>query len=111
MQWSMNRPPVEEIEARAARQRHDAGQAAVVDVREADEWEEGHIPGALHIPLRQLDAHLAELLAHPEVIVVCHSGQRSAAATRFLTQAGHPHARNLAGGMLAWEDARLPITS
>lgn len=73
----------------------------VLDVRETDEWLEGHIPGARHIPLGELPARMAELDPSKETIVVCHSGGRSARACRFLAAHGF-RVINMAGGMLQW---------
>jgi len=81
----------------------------VVDVREPDEWAEGHIAGALHIPLGQLAARVAEIPRDHDLVLVCHSGQRSALATAMLQRAGFTRAGNLTGGMVAWEDHHLPV--
>jgi rhodanese-related sulfurtransferase len=99
------------IDPREAKGRLAAGSAVVVDVREPDEWRSGHIPHARHIPLGQLQAHIPELLAEPELIFVCRSGNRSASATRALIKAGHPNALNMTGGMVAWKGAQLPVTT
>jgi rhodanese-related sulfurtransferase len=99
------------IDPREAKGRQDAGSAVVVDVREEREWRSGHIPHARHIPLGQLLAHILELLAEPELIFVCRSGNRSASATRALVKAGHPNALNMTGGMIAWKGAQLPVTT
>jgi rhodanese-related sulfurtransferase len=82
---------------------------AVLDVREQDEWDAGHVPGATHIPLGELPARVDEL-PEEDLVVVCRSGGRSARATAWLTQAGF-EARNLAGGMRAWAAADLPMTT
>lgn len=90
------------IDAAQAAQRLGAGEECIaLDVREADEWEEGHIPGAIWIPLRELPSRLHELPKDREIIAVCHSGGRSARAAKFLIAAGF-RAVNLRGGMLAW---------
>lgn len=73
----------------------------VLDVRETDEWLEGHIPVARHIPLGELPARLAELDPAKETIVVCHHGIRSAQACQFLAVHGF-RAVNMAGGMAQW---------
>ncbi len=87
--------------------------AIVVDVREAAEWAAGHIANARHIPLGQLDKRLSELekFKGRDVIVVCQSGNRSAGACRRLGKSGFEKVHNLAGGIAAWTDAGLPVTS
>lgn len=84
--------------------------ALVLDVREDSEWRDGHIPKAKHIPLRQLKERVKDLEKQKDkpVIAVCRSGNRSAHACRLLRQAGFERVHNLAGGMLAWEQAGLP---
>lgn len=77
--------------------------ATVLDVREPDEWEGGHIAGAIHIPLGDLPARLAEVPDGP-VVVTCRAGGRSARATEFLLSQGYD-VRNLDGGMKAWDAA------
>jgi rhodanese-related sulfurtransferase len=78
-----------------------SGPTLLLDVREDDEWAAGHAPNALHIPMGELAARLAELPADGEVYVVCRSGGRSARVTGYLNQNGWD-ARNVDGGMQAW---------
>lgn len=73
----------------------------ILDVREDDEFEEGHIPGAKLIPLGELQRRLHELPKDTEIVCVCRSGSRSAWATGLLTAGGF-HASNMQGGMIAW---------
>lgn len=80
----------------------------VLDVREPQEWEAGHIEGATHIPLRQLPEHTDELSRDGQLLVVCKIGGRSAQAVAYLGQLGL-NAVNLAGGMIDWVDAGRPI--
>ncbi len=80
----------------------------VLDVREDDEWQAGHIAGALHIPLMQVPQRFTELDAEHRILVVCKVGGRSAQATQFLCAQGRD-AVNLAGGMVAWEAAGRPM--
>jgi len=80
----------------------------VLDVREQHEWDGGHVPGAVHLPLGELVARVAELPTGGRLLVVCHSGGRSARATEWLNQAGYD-AVNLAGGMVDWARAGLPV--
>lgn len=82
----------------------------VLDVREDHEWSAGHIDGAIHIPLGQLQARVGELDPQARTLVVCHVGGRSARATAWLDAQGHD-AVNLEGGMDAWEQAGRPVVS
>jgi rhodanese-related sulfurtransferase len=85
--------------------------ALVVDVREDNEYKEGHILAARHIPLGSLDKRLTELDAYKEkpVIVYCRSGQRSARACGILRRAGFQNVTNLKGGIMAWQSSKLPL--
>lgn len=80
-----------------------------IDVREPAEYRAFHIPGAVHIPLGELPRRMGEIDKAKEAIIVCFSGERSAAATLALRKHGYP-AYNLSGGMVAWVNERLPIT-
>ncbi|WJW75547.1 rhodanese-like domain-containing protein [Thiohalobacter sp. IOR34] len=86
--------------------------AIPVDVREDEEYRKGHIAHALHIPLGQLDQRLAELEKYRDrpLLLVCRSGSRSNRAGSLLRKAGFESIYNLAGGIMAWENANLPIT-
>ena len=86
--------------------------ALVLDVREDKEYAAGHIPKARHIPLGQLAGRLHELdkFKSKPVLVACRSGQRSARACGMLKKAGFETVYNLAGGIMAWERANLPVT-
>ncbi|SDN28409.1 rhodanese-like domain-containing protein [Allokutzneria albata] len=82
----------------------------LLDVREQDEWNAGHAPGALHIPLGELAERLAELPEDGELHVVCRMGGRSARAVAFLNQNGWD-AINVAGGMQSWQAAGKPLVA
>lgn len=86
--------------------------AVVLDVRETGEWESGHIGGARHITLAQLEKRLSEIEKFKQrpVIVCCASGNRSATAVGQLKKAGFERVFNLTGGLGAWTDAGLPLT-
>jgi rhodanese-related sulfurtransferase len=73
----------------------------LLDVREQDEWDAGHAPNALHIPMSELAGRLGELPAEQEVLVICRSGGRSARVTAYLNANGWD-ARNVDGGMQQW---------
>ena len=82
----------------------------IVDVREADEFEGplGRVPGAIPIPLGDLDTRAGELSTDRPVVTVCRAGARSAQATVILKKAGFEDVANMAGGMLRWRAQQLP---
>ena len=86
-------------------------EALMLDVREHNEFKEGHVINAVHIPLGVLESRLKEIEAHKEkpVIVYCRTGQRAAKAGAVLQRQGFKSIYKLNGGMLAWSDAGLPI--
>jgi rhodanese-related sulfurtransferase len=100
---------ISEVDAREARRRLEAKVSAIIDVRESYEWDGGHIPGATHLPLSDLQARAQEVFDAPDVIFVCASGGRSAAAAEAFQGAGHPNVASLVGGMSAWQIQGLPI--
>lgn len=73
----------------------------LVDVREQDEWDAGHAPGATFLPLSALQERVTELPVDTRLLIVCHSGGRSLRATGFLRAQGLD-AVNVEGGMSAW---------
>jgi rhodanese-related sulfurtransferase len=84
--------------------------AFVLDVREPDEYQAGHIDGATNIPLGGLGGKVSEVPTDRVIVCVCRSGHRSGLAVRELRAAGL-HAVNLVGGMGAWAKEGLPIIS
>jgi rhodanese-related sulfurtransferase len=76
--------------------------AFVLDVRNQDEWDAGHVPGATLIPLPQLASRLAELPQDQEIVVICRSGNRSATARDILLDAGFSSVTSVAGGFNDW---------
>ena len=76
----------------------------LLDVREANEWEIGHLPGAVRISVNELPDHLNELDTAREMVVYCRSGVRSAKAVGILKQAGFRKVKNMSGGILRWSD-------
>lgn len=103
--------PVQAVELDIAglRARVDAGDIVVVDVRTAEEHAGGHVPGAILLPLQELEDRVAELEVHrgQELAIICASGGRSARATELLRARGFA-ARNVAGGTRAWIAAGHP---
>lgn len=86
--------------------------ALVLDVREEGEFRDGHIVDARHIPLGSLEKRLEELSAYKDqpVLVSCRSGHRSANACGLLKKNGFNKIYNLRGGMIAWQNAGLPVS-
>jgi rhodanese-related sulfurtransferase len=83
--------------------RRIAGEPIVVlDVREPDELAVASLDGALHIPMDEVPARLAELPADCDIAVLCHSGRRSAAVSGFLRANGFARVQNVSGGIDAW---------
>ncbi len=86
--------------------------AVVIDVREANEYHSGHIINAQHIPQGHVRDRLGELERHKDkpIIVGCRSGQRSGRVCGQLKKAGFEKVYNLGGGVLAWQNAGLPLS-
>ncbi|WP_375199833.1 rhodanese-like domain-containing protein [Bacillus sp. RS11] len=94
---------MKEISAKEVQQVIEQGRALnLIDVRELDEVESGHIPGIIHVPLGLLEFRMHELNKNEPYVIVCRSGSRSGNATRFLESQGFD-VSNMVGGMLAWE--------
>ncbi len=83
-------------------------EATVVDVRGRSEFEQGHIPGAVHIPLGQLPERMLEIPPGP-VVVNCQGGGRSAIAASLLVRGGRESVANLAGGFTEWARRGNPV--
>lgn len=98
---------VPEIDVGELARRHQAG-ATVVDVRNLDEYEAGHVPGARLVPLPEVADRRAEIPASGEVLVICKSGGRSLRAAELLREQG-VDAVNVAGGTMAWIEAGHPV--
>lgn len=86
--------------------------AVIVDVREPEEYVQGHIANAKNIPLSQLDERLPQVAKNKAlpVILVCAKGSRAVRAEQQAKKLGYEKAQALAGGMKAWRDAGLPVT-
>ncbi|HYP20595.1 MAG TPA: rhodanese-like domain-containing protein [Chloroflexia bacterium] len=101
---------VPQVDARSTREHFESGDVALLDVREPEEWDMGHVEGALWIPMGQLQLRWRELDPSRKLVVVCRSGSRSNYVAAMLRQVGID-AANLEGGMLSWQSEKLPITS
>lgn len=98
------------VEVSEAARRFKAGEVILLDVREASELKQAAVKGALHIPMRQVTARVAELPRDKPILVMCHHGGRSQAVADFLKPQGFD-VGNVAGGIAAWAaevDPRIP---
>ena len=100
---------VPEIDIAEAVRRQQAG-TPVIDVREPEEYAEGHVPGAPLIPLGSLPGRVGEVPADGQVLVICKSGGRSAHAVELL-RSGSIDAVNIAGGTMAWISAGYRVVT
>lgn len=101
---------VERLREYMARRQED--EYVLVDVRQPDEYVQGHIPGSILMPLGEIPQRLAELPVDKDVVVYCRSGKRSKAAALFI--ASRPYVAgtvfNMSGGILDWNGHLLPAT-
>jgi len=105
------RAEISEVDATRARELVDSGDPVIVDVREQDEWDEGHIPGALHIPRGHLESRIERTAPDPaqRVLVYCSAGNRSAFAAKTLEDLGYEDVVSLAGGFTDWKRNGFPV--
>lgn len=84
------------------------GSVVLLDVREDDEWQRGHVAGAQHIPMGDVPVRMAEIDPDAALFVVCHAGGRSLRVANYLARNGYTPT-NVSGGMLAWAGAGRPV--
>jgi molybdopterin/thiamine biosynthesis adenylyltransferase/rhodanese-related sulfurtransferase len=104
---------IEEISSIEAQELHAAPERPLfVDVREPDEWEEGHIPGAIHVTRGRLESRIEGLVPDKSrpLVVYCSVGSRSAFATKALVEMGYDDVVNLAGGFTDWKRNGFDVT-
>jgi molybdopterin/thiamine biosynthesis adenylyltransferase/rhodanese-related sulfurtransferase len=102
---------IEEVDASRARDLLSSDSHAVVDVREQNEWDEGHIPGAVHVPRGNLESRIESTVPDRSVpvVVYCASGNRSAFAAKTLEELGYENVVSLAGGFTDWKRNGFPF--
>ncbi len=114
--WLISRNPTASnsfpltISVQEAAAKRDGG-AFILDVRQPDEWSQYHIEGATLIPLDELPSRLNEVPRDQQIVVVCHSGNRSAKGRDILLNAGFTQVTSMAGGLIQWQAAGYPIVS
>ena len=103
---------ITEILPQDAASKLQSSEAVIVDVREKDEWDEQHIPGAIHLSRGTLELDVEEKVPDMNAMIVCHcgGGGRSALAAESLQKMGYKNVRSMAGGFKAWKAAGLPST-
>lgn len=97
---------MDEVDVHEAHRAAQAGEALLLDVREEHEWAEGRAPGAVHIAMGELRQD--SVPRDRPVLAVCRVGGRSAAVAEALEGIGYD-VKNVAGGMLSWQAAGLPV--
>jgi rhodanese-related sulfurtransferase len=100
---------ITEISPQDAAAKLNSGDAVVVDVREKDEWDEGHIPDAIHLSRGTIELDIEEKVPDSDAMIICHcgGGGRSALAAETLQKMGYKNVRSMAGGFKAWKAAGL----
>jgi len=102
---------IKEVDCTAALQLINHKNALVLDVREDDEYKSGHVLNSTLIPIGKLSQRIGELEKYKDqpIVVICRSGNRSGMACAMLGKQGFTQAYNLAGGVIAWQKANLPL--
>src|SRR5947208_6117558 len=103
---------ITEISPQDAAQKLQNQEAVIVDVREKDEWDEQHIPGAIHLSRGTLELDVEEKVPDMNATIICHCGGGgcSALAAESLQKMSYKNVRSMAGGFKAWKAAGLPTT-
>jgi rhodanese-related sulfurtransferase len=103
---------VTEISPSDAAAKLKSGDAVIVDVREKDEWDDEHIPDAIHMSRGTIELDIEEKVPDTNAMIICHcgGGGRSALAAESLQKMGYKNVLSMAGGFKAWKTAGLPKT-
>jgi rhodanese-related sulfurtransferase len=98
------------ISAADARKQAEAGDAILIDVREEEDWREGHAEGAKHLSKGIIEMEIEDAVPDPKKPIICYcgGGSRSALVAESLQKMGYENVRSLAGGFRAWKEAGLP---
>ena len=108
------RKNITEISPHDAAAKSKSGEAVIIDVRDKEEWNDGHIPGATHLSRGTVELDIEEKVPDPNATIICHccpEGFRgSALAAESLQRMGYKNVRSMAGGFKAWKAVGLPTT-
>ena len=101
---------VTEISPEEAAEKAKTGEAVIIDVRDKEEWDEAHIPNAVHLSRGTVELDIEEKVPDPNAVIICHcgGGGRSALAAESLQKMGYKNVRSMSGGLKAWKAAGLP---
>jgi rhodanese-related sulfurtransferase len=101
---------ITEISPQDAAAKSKNSEALIVDVREKDEWDEEHIPEAIHMSRGTIELDIEEKVPDANAMIICHcgGGGRSALAAESLQKMGYTNVRSMAGGFKAWKAIGLP---
>ena len=102
---------IDEVDAVRAREVIETGDPIIVDVREQDEWDEGRIPGAVHVPRGHLESRIEGFAPDRDhsIVVYCSAGNRSAFAAKTLEELGYTDVVSLSGGFTDWKRNGFPV--
>lgn len=101
---------IQEISATDAARELERG-ALLIDVREVEDWQQSHIPGAVHLSRGTIELDIEEKAPALDAPIICHcgGGSRSALVAESLQKMGYTNVKSLAGGFKAWKTAGLPV--
>ena len=101
---------ITEISVADAKKQAEAGAAILIDVREEEDWKEGHAHGAKHLSRGVIELEIEDEIPDPKKPIICYcgGGSRSALVAESLQKMGYENVRSLAGGFRAWKEAGLP---
>jgi rhodanese-related sulfurtransferase len=101
---------ITEISPADARKQVEDGGAVLIDVREENDWREGHAEGAKHLSRGVIELEIEEQIPDPKTPIICYcgGGSRSALVAESLQKMGYENVRSMAGGLRAWNEAGLP---
>ena len=109
MSEASQQPHFANIDSESYQEHFKSGDHLLVDVRELHEWMQGHLPGAVHIPLWELEDRLDEIPGDKPVVLVCAVGGRSMQGAQFLLESGYQEVYNLSDGTMGWIKKGLPV--
>ena len=108
----MNNIKIPQISVQALKQQLDRDESTcLIDVREPHEWDEAHIPGAIHLQKDTIEHHIHEIAPNRSqpIFLQCRSGQRSRFAALLLAELGYENVINVEGGILDWISSGYPV--